>query len=119
VAAATRHACSPGCGLSAAAWGYRSLPTNILTGTVPTELGTLTALTQLCVHRPLPPRLHVCTVTGLWAERGGVGIQVSTHQQSYGDGAHRAWHADCADPAVRAPPSPTAPARVHRHRAVG
>jgi hypothetical protein len=71
VAAATRHACSPGCGLSAAAWGYRSLPTNILTGTVPTELGTLTALTQLCVHRPLPPRLHVCTVTGLWAERGG------------------------------------------------
>jgi hypothetical protein len=30
---------------------------NGLTGTLPTELGTMDALTNLCVHRPHPPRL--------------------------------------------------------------
>jgi hypothetical protein len=62
---------SPGCGLSAAGW-CRSLFGISLGGQLPTELGTLTALTDLCVRRPHPPRLDVCTVTGLWAECGGV-----------------------------------------------
>ena len=53
-------------------WGSRRLYSNGLTGTLPTELGTLTALTYLCVHRPHPPCLDACAVTGLWAERGGV-----------------------------------------------
>ena len=35
------------------------------TGTLPTELGTLTALTYLCVSRPHPPCLDVCAVTRL------------------------------------------------------
>jgi hypothetical protein len=38
---------------------------------LPTELGTLTALTKLCVRHPHPPRLDACAVTGLWTERGG------------------------------------------------
>jgi hypothetical protein len=29
------------------------------------------ALTGLCVHRPHPPCLDACAVTGLWAEYGG------------------------------------------------
>jgi hypothetical protein len=45
-----------------------------------------------------------CAVTGLWAERGGVGIQEYFLKQSHGGDADRAWHADCADPAVRGPP---------------
>jgi hypothetical protein len=135
----------PGCGLSAAAaWGYRNLDRNGLTGTLPTELGTLTALTELCVRHPHPPRLDACTVTGLWAERGGgLGVQVSTHQRfhgsashraghhgraeqpvsaperSHGAAAHRAGHHGRADQLVRAPPSPTVPGRVRRHRVVG
>jgi hypothetical protein len=49
----------------------RSLSSNSLTpGTLPTELGTLDALTFLCVCRPHPPCLDVCAVTGLWAECG-------------------------------------------------
>jgi hypothetical protein len=36
-----------------------------------------------------------------------------------GYAAHRAGHADCAGRAVRAPPSPTVPGRVHRHWVVG
>jgi hypothetical protein len=60
------------CGLSAAvARGCRALSENNLTGTVPTQLGMLTALTFLCVRLPHQPRLHECAVTGLWAERGG------------------------------------------------
>jgi hypothetical protein len=63
---------SPDCGLSAAAaWGCRGLEVNSLTGTLPTELGTMDALTSLCVRCPHPPCLDACTVTGLWAERGG------------------------------------------------
>ena len=53
------------------AWVYRGVSANSFIGTVPTELGTLTALAYLCVPSPHPPRLHACTVTGLWAERGG------------------------------------------------
>ena len=37
---------------------------NGLTGTLPTELGTMDALTNLYVRRPHPPRL-ACAVTGL------------------------------------------------------
>jgi hypothetical protein len=65
----------------AAAWGSRSLHYNSLTGPLPTELGTLDALTYLCVRRPYPPRLDACTVTGLWAECGGL-----THAPSPGCG---------------------------------
>jgi hypothetical protein len=93
--------------------GCRDLNGNDLTGTLPTELGTLTALGNLCVRRPHPPRLEACAVTGLWAERGGdVGVQVSIHQLSRGHVAHRAGHPDCAELPVRAPPSPTAPGSV-------
>jgi hypothetical protein len=46
----------------------RWLSDNGFTGTLPTELGTLTAVTRLCVHRPHPPRLDVCAVTGLSVE---------------------------------------------------
>jgi hypothetical protein len=52
-------------------WECRGLFNNRLTGTLPTELGTMDALTSLCVHRPHPPRLDVCAVTGMWAEHGG------------------------------------------------
>jgi hypothetical protein len=63
---------SPGCGLSVAVgWVRRSLSYNGFTGPLPTELGTLTALTELCVHRPHPPRPVACAVTGLRTERGG------------------------------------------------
>ena len=59
----------------AVAWGCRGLYTNDLTGPLPTELATLTALTRLCVRCPHPPRLDACAVTGLWAEYGGdVGV---------------------------------------------
>jgi hypothetical protein len=61
---------SLGCGLSAMGvcrWLYG----NGFTGPLPTELGTLDALTKLYVRRPHPPRLDACGVTGLWAERGG------------------------------------------------
>jgi hypothetical protein len=51
--------------------GCRDLRAQFLTGTLPTELGLLTALTWLCVRRPHPPCLDTCAVTGLWAERGG------------------------------------------------
>jgi hypothetical protein len=50
----------------------RALSSNSFTGPLPTELGTMDALTSLCV-RPHPPRLHACAVTGLWA----VGAQSS------------------------------------------
>ena len=71
--AAQRKRCSPtspverGVGVC---WGCRSLGSG-LTGTLPTELGTLTALTYLCVRNPHPPRLDACAVIRLWAERGG------------------------------------------------
>jgi hypothetical protein len=53
----------------------RHLYNNGFTETLATELGTMDALTTLCVLRPHPPRLDVCAVTGLWAERGGdVGV---------------------------------------------
>jgi Fe-S-cluster-containing dehydrogenase component len=52
--------------------GCRYLDNNVITGTLPTELGTMDALNRLCVHRPHTPRLDVCAVTGLWAEWGGV-----------------------------------------------
>jgi hypothetical protein len=72
----------------AAAWGSRSLHYNSLTGPLPTELGTLDALTYLCVRRPYPPRLDACTVTGLWAEHGGLSVQVSIQERSHGHVAH-------------------------------
>ena len=63
-------------------WGCRSLSSNGFTGTLPTELGTMDALYSLCVRHPHPPRLDVCAVTGLWAERGGdVGVQGAILQQ--------------------------------------
>jgi hypothetical protein len=43
----------------------RRLSTNDLTGPLPTELGTMDALSYLYVRRPHPPRLGACTVTGL------------------------------------------------------
>jgi hypothetical protein len=108
---------SPGCGLSAAVgWGCRDLWLNGLTGTLPTELGTLIALTYLCVCRPHRVWTRA-PVTGLCAERRR-GVQVSILQQSHGDASNRAGHADCADPPVRATPSPTVPGRVRRHRVV-
>ena len=51
-------------------WVCRELYLNTLTGPLPTELGTMDALTYLCVRHPHPPRLDVCVVTGLWAEYG-------------------------------------------------
>jgi hypothetical protein len=67
---------------AAAACGCRVLDEQGLTGTVPTEVGTLTALTQLCVLRPLPPRLDACAVgegCGLSvAVCGGAGIYATT-----------------------------------------
>jgi hypothetical protein len=49
----------------------RQIPSNSFTGTLPTELGTMDALTWLYVCRPHPPHLDACAVTGLWAEWGG------------------------------------------------
>jgi hypothetical protein len=40
----------------------RSLDDNRLTGPLPTELGTMDAVTHLCVRRPHPPRLDACAV---------------------------------------------------------
>ena len=57
--ACTRACASSSCELSAAAaWGYRDLNESSLTGTLPTELGTLAALAFLCVKALPPPRLH-------------------------------------------------------------
>ena len=101
-------------------WVCRQLYFNSLTGPLPTELGTMDALTFLCVHHPHPPRLDMCAVTGLWDERGGdVGVQESILQQFHGPAAHRAGHHGRADRPVRAPPSPTVPGNVRRHRDVG
>jgi hypothetical protein len=61
---------SLGFGLSVASV-CRWLDDKDLTGTLPTELGNLTALTFLCVCRPHPSRLDACAFTGLWAECGG------------------------------------------------
>jgi hypothetical protein len=103
------HACAV-TGLSAAvALGCRFLSTNSITGTLPTELGKLTAVANLCVRRPHPPCLDTCAVTGLWAERGGgVGMQGAGREQSHGGTAHRAGHYGRAAQPVRAQPSPTA-----------
>jgi hypothetical protein len=60
----------------AVAWECRGLDDNGLTGPLPTELGTMDALQDLCVRRPHPPRLGACSVTGLWAERGGEGCRI-------------------------------------------
>jgi hypothetical protein len=115
----------PGCGLSATAmWGCRSLGDNGFTGTLPTELGTMDALYDLCVRHPHSLRLDACAVTGLWAECGGVGVQgfrrpLPPNPQPYrGTAAHRAGHHGRAELPVRAPPSPAASGRVHRHRVV-
>jgi hypothetical protein len=51
--------------------GYRQLQVNRLTGTLPTELGNMDALKDLCVRHPHPPRLDARAVIGLWAECGG------------------------------------------------
>jgi hypothetical protein len=73
----------------------------------------MNALYSLCVHRPHPPRLDdACAVTGLCAERGVVGLQVSTHQRFHGAAAHRAGHHGRAEDPVRVPPSPTASRRA-------
>ena len=55
-------------------WWCRDVSSNSLTGPLPTELGTLTALTELCVRHPHPPCLDACAVTGLWAERGAMWV---------------------------------------------
>jgi hypothetical protein len=87
----------------------RTLCRNDLTGPLPTELGTLTALTRLCVRRPHPPCMDTCAVTGLWAERGGgVGMQGAGREQSHGGTADRAGHYGRAAQPVRALLSPTA-----------
>jgi len=86
----------------------RSLSSNDLTGTLPTELGTMDALYYLCVPRPHPPRLDACAATGLWAERGcGVGVQGAIQQRFHRAAADRAGHHGRADLPVRASPSPT------------
>jgi Fe-S-cluster-containing dehydrogenase component len=58
-------------------WVCRYLHYNSFTGPLPTELGTMDALRILCVRHPHPPCLDACAVTGLWAEYGDVGVQVS------------------------------------------
>jgi hypothetical protein len=69
----------------AVGWVRRSLSSNGFTGTLPTELGTLTKLYSLCVHRPYTPRLDACAVTGLWAERGGgEGVQGTIQERFHG-----------------------------------
>jgi hypothetical protein len=89
-------------------WECRGLFNNRLTGTLPTELGTMDTMYYLCVHRPHPPRLDVCAVTGLWAERGGgVRVQAAIQQRFHGHDADRAGHHGRADLPVRASPSPT------------
>jgi hypothetical protein len=96
------------------------LSSNSLTGPLPTELGTMDTLGYLCVRHPHPPRLDTCAVTGLWAEYGiGGDVQGATIQQFHGPAAHGAGHHGRAGPPVRALPSPAAPGRVRRHRAVG
>jgi hypothetical protein len=58
-------------------WGHRNLYNNGVTGTLPSELGILTALTSLCVRHPhptAPARLRRHQV--VWAERGG-GVRVA------------------------------------------
>jgi hypothetical protein len=67
------------------------------------------------------PCLDACAVTGLWADCGRVvGVQgyARFFPGSHGDATDRAGHPDCADLAVRAPPSPTVSGRVRRHRVV-
>jgi hypothetical protein len=44
----------------------RGLSEISLTGTVPTELGTMDALTYLCVRRPRPRRLDACAIIRFW-----------------------------------------------------
>jgi hypothetical protein len=70
-------------------WGRRWLVGNGLTGTLPSELGNLDALTSLCVCRSHPPRLDACAVTGLWTERR-CWVQAATLEQSDGAAAFRA-----------------------------
>ena len=95
----------------------RTLSSNGITGTLPTELATMDALRSLCVHNPHPPRLDACVVTGLWTECGG-DVQVAILERYHGDAADRAGHHGRADQPVRAPPSPTTPGRVRRCRDV-
>ena len=92
---------------------------NGLAGTLPTELGTLTALTVMCVHRPHPPRLDACTaVVGLWAECGGMGESRDIEENSLTStvptelGSLTALRRLCV-------PSPTVSGRVRRCRCVG
>ena len=95
---------SSGGGLMRGRRDLRGDSEQILTGTLPTELGTLTALTWMCVRHPppLPERVRCHR-----AERGGVEVQVAIRSHSHGDTAHRAGHHERAEIAVRAPPSPT------------
>jgi hypothetical protein len=48
------------------AWACRYLFNNGFTYLLPTELGTMDTLFELCVRRPHSLRLDACTVTGLW-----------------------------------------------------
>ena len=97
--------------------GCRYLSSNGITGTLPTELATMDALTSLCVRLPHPPRLDACVVAGMWTECGG-DVQDAILQRSGGDVTDRAGHHGRAAQPVRAQPSPTAPGRVRRHRVV-
>jgi hypothetical protein len=86
-----------------------------ITGTLPTELGTITSLRLLCVRRP----------SCLWTRAPSPGrglsaavwrpVQAARQSESKlvwwysGDAALRAGAVDDADRHVRVPPSPTAP----------
>jgi hypothetical protein len=88
-----------------------------LTGTLPTELGTLTALTYAYVRRPHPPCLDACAVTGLWTERGvGLGVQDAKNTGTFP--TELGTLTACAMLCVRRP-HPPLPGRVRRYRVMG
>ena len=64
----------------------RYLRWNSFTGPLPTELGTMDALTHLCVRRPYPQRLDARVVIGFWA-----------HQTDSGDGGRAGREQICCD----------------------
>jgi hypothetical protein len=108
-------------GLSAAAaWAYRYLGTNYLEGTLPTELGTLTAMRLLCVRRPHPPRLDACAVTGLRAERAAAmwGSRTIYVNGITGPLPTELGNLDAMTSLCVRCPSPTVPGCVRRHRAL-
>jgi hypothetical protein len=61
------------------------------------------------VVHPITPGHAPSPGCGLSAAAGGVQVSrgLLHGDDSHGDDSYRAWHADCADPSVRAPTSPT------------